>query len=83
MEEVEGVIKHHEYDYSKLKGQTGPLVYPGGFVWLFSFFYWITNNGTNILLAQWIYCFIYLLTTIIIFNIYYQSKQVYRIKKFS
>lgn len=39
MEEVEGV-EEGEYDYSKLKGQTGPLVYPGGFVWIFMFFKW-------------------------------------------
>lgn len=38
-----------EYDYIKLKGGTGPLVYPAGFV----YFYWVlselTNNGLNIL----------------------------------
>ena len=42
MEEVAGVVRHGELDYSKLHGDTGPLVYPGGFVWLFSFFYYLT-----------------------------------------
>ncbi len=26
MQEVEGVVKYGEYDYTKLEGQTGPLV---------------------------------------------------------
>jgi alpha-1,3-mannosyltransferase len=36
MQEVEGVV-NGTWDYTKLKGDTGPLVYPGGFVAL----YWI------------------------------------------
>jgi len=39
MEEVEGV-ENGEYDYANLKGGTGPLVYPGGFVWIFMMFKW-------------------------------------------
>jgi len=39
MEEVEGV-ENGEYDYAKLKGGTGPLVYPGGFVWIFMMLKW-------------------------------------------
>jgi alpha-1,3-mannosyltransferase len=39
MEEVEGVEKG-EYNYANLKGQTGPLVYPAGFVWIFMFLKW-------------------------------------------
>ncbi|KAJ1485426.1 ALG3 protein-domain-containing protein [Baffinella frigidus] len=35
MQEVGGVISG-ERDYSLLKGNTGPLVYPAGFVWFYS-----------------------------------------------
>eukprot|EP00924_Labyrinthula_sp_SR-Ha-C_P005665 snap_masked-scaffold_14-processed-gene-1.7-mRNA-1 protein AED:0.18 eAED:0.27 QI:0/0/0/1/1/1/2/0/372 len=35
MQEVEGAL-HGERNYSKLKGQTGPLVYPAGFVVFYS-----------------------------------------------
>lgn len=38
MEEVEGVI-NGTYDYTLLKGDTGPLVYPAGFVYIFSGLY--------------------------------------------
>ena len=34
MEEVEGVV-NGTYDYTLLKGDTGPLVYPAGFVYIF------------------------------------------------
>lgn len=36
MQEVEGVV-NGTWDYTKLRGDTGPLVYPGGFVAL----YWV------------------------------------------
>lgn len=44
MEEVEGFLGG-ELDYMKLKGGTGPLVYPAGFVYLFSAIRWITNGS--------------------------------------
>ena len=51
MQEVEGV-SNGTYDYSQLRGDTGPLVYPAGFVWFYMALYYITSQGTNILLAQ-------------------------------
>ena len=35
MQEVEGPLVHGNYNYSELRGETGPLVYPGGFVLLY------------------------------------------------
>ncbi|XP_067945552.1 dol-P-Man:Man(5)GlcNAc(2)-PP-Dol alpha-1,3-mannosyltransferase-like [Watersipora subatra] len=69
MQEVEGVI-NGTYDYTLLKGDTGPLVYPGGFVCVYTVLYYLTDLGTNIRLAQYIYMFFYLLTIILVFNIY-------------
>ena len=51
MQEVEGVV-NGTYDYSELRGDTGPLVYPAGFVWFYMGLYYVTAQGTNILLAQ-------------------------------
>ena len=51
MQEVEGVV-NGTFDYSQLRGDTGPLVYPAGFVWLYMGLYYVTAQGTNILLAQ-------------------------------
>lgn len=43
MEEVSGVFLGGVTDYSQLKGDTGPLVYPAGFVWLYTALYWLTG----------------------------------------
>ena len=50
MEEVAGYLQG-ETNYMNLKGATGPLVYPAGFVYIFSGFYYITSEGTNIFLG--------------------------------
>ena len=48
MSEVEGFLDG-DWDYMNLKGATGPLVYPAGFVYIYSALRWATDNGTNIL----------------------------------
>lgn len=49
-----------ERDYALIKGQTGPLVYPAGHVYVYSGLYWITNHGRDILTGQIIFCGLYL-----------------------
>uniref|UniRef100_A0A3P8Y1M7 Dol-P-Man:Man(5)GlcNAc(2)-PP-Dol alpha-1,3-mannosyltransferase n=1 Tax=Esox lucius TaxID=8010 RepID=A0A3P8Y1M7_ESOLU len=75
MDEVEGVI-NGTYDYTKLKGDTGPLVYPAGFVYIFTALYYITNHGRNIRLAQYLFAVFYLLTLLLVFRIYHRTKKV-------
>eukprot|EP00106_Octopus_bimaculoides_P010018 XP_014777460.1 PREDICTED: dol-P-Man:Man(5)GlcNAc(2)-PP-Dol alpha-1,3-mannosyltransferase-like [Octopus bimaculoides] len=75
MQEVEGVV-NGTYDYTKLKGDTGPLVYPAGFVYIFLGLYHLTEKGTNIRLAQYIFAAIYLVTLLVVFDIYRQSKRI-------
>ena len=60
MNEVEGFL-NGTFDYSQLKGDTGPLVYPAGFVYVFSALYHVTDQGTNIKLAQYLFGFIYIM----------------------
>lgn len=75
MQEVEGVL-NGTYDYSKLKGDTGPLVYPAGFVWLYTALYFITSQGTNVRLAQYIFSFIYLINLGLVFRIMVKTRKV-------
>lgn len=42
VEEVDGFLSG-ELDYANLRGGTGPLVYPAGFVYLFSAIRWLTQ----------------------------------------
>lgn len=73
MQEVEGVMSG-TLDYSKLRGDTGPLVYPAGFVYVYSALHWITNDGTNIRLAQWIFLGLYLLLTGVVAVVLHKSR---------
>ena len=61
MQEVKGFLDG-ERNYLKLKGDTGPLVYPAGFVYIFSLLYYVTDNGKNILLGERSYSFTYFRT---------------------
>lgn len=72
MEEVAGVLEEKQYDYQYLRGQTGPLVYPAGFVYIYSLLYWVTDHGENIRLAQVIFAGLYLIFIATIFYIYYR-----------
>ncbi|XP_076472390.1 dol-P-Man:Man(5)GlcNAc(2)-PP-Dol alpha-1,3-mannosyltransferase-like [Babylonia areolata] len=75
MQEVEGVV-NGTYDYMQLKGDTGPLVYPAGFVYIFMGLYYITERGANIRLGQYIFAALYLLTLSVIFLIYRRTRKV-------
>uniref|UniRef100_A0A667WT39 Dol-P-Man:Man(5)GlcNAc(2)-PP-Dol alpha-1,3-mannosyltransferase n=1 Tax=Myripristis murdjan TaxID=586833 RepID=A0A667WT39_9TELE len=75
MDEVEGVI-NGTYDYTQLKGDTGPLVYPAGFVYIFTALYYITGHGVNIRLGQYIFAVFYLITLLLVFRIYCRTKKV-------
>ena len=75
MEEVEGVVNGTR-DYSQLRGDTGPLVYPAGFVWLYMGLYWVTSQGANIRLAQYIFAGLYLITLALVFRILVRTEKV-------
>ncbi|CAG5896774.1 unnamed protein product [Menidia menidia] len=74
MDEVEGVI-NGTYDYTQLKGDTGPLVYPAGFVYIFTALYFVTGHGVNIRLGQYIFAVFYLITLLLVFRIYNRTKK--------
>ena len=69
MQEVSGFL-HGERDYRQLRGDTGPLVYPAGFVYLYSLFYYLTGEGSDIRLAQYIFIGLYVATMWVVHRIY-------------
>ncbi|XP_051174348.1 lethal(2)neighbour of Tid protein [Leptopilina boulardi] len=75
MQEIEGFL-NGTYDYSKLKGDTGPLVYPAGFVYIYTGFYYITSNGENIKLAQYLFAILYIIQLSLVFRIYARTKKI-------
>lgn len=75
MQECEGFL-NGTLDYSKLRGDTGPLVYPAGFVYVYSLFYYLTNQGQNIKVAQYIFVGVYLLLLSLVLRIYVKTRKV-------
>ena len=69
MEEVECYL-NGERDYLQIRGGTGPLVYPAGFVYLFVALRAVTHQGTDIRQAQYIFAGFYLLTLTAVLYIY-------------
>lgn len=75
MQEVEGFV-NGTLDYGKLRGDTGPLVYPAGFVYVFTFLYYVTAAGTNVRLAQYIFALLYVVLLMLVLRIYARTKTV-------
>ena len=69
MQEVQGFLDG-ERDYTKIKGNTGPLVYPAGFLYIFTLLKWMTEGGTNIFIAQCIFGVLYIITLTVILTLY-------------
>lgn len=58
------LINEGELDYSVIQGDTGPIVYPAGFVQVYQFISWLTNGGEDILSAQALFSYLMIFTTI-------------------
>ena len=54
----------------------GPLVYPAGFVWFYMGLYYVTSQGTNIILAQYIFAALYLANLGLVFRIFLRTEKL-------
>ncbi|CAK9175303.1 unnamed protein product [Ilex paraguariensis] len=70
MSQVSGFLKG-ERDYSNLKGDTGPLVYPAGFLYIYSAMQFVT--GGQVFPAQILFGVLYIVNLGIILFIYVKS----------
>jgi alpha-1,3-mannosyltransferase len=68
MQEVDGWYIDGHYDYIQIRGDTGPLVYPAGFLYLFRGLQWLT--GRQIPSAQRIFLILYLATQFVMLTLY-------------
>ncbi|KHJ45513.1 ALG3 protein [Trichuris suis] len=75
MQQAEGFL-NGTHDYSALRGDTGPLVYPAGHAYIFSLLYLATNHGENISRAQSIFALLYMVHIALVFLIYLRSAKV-------
>ncbi|EDW36056.1 GL17591 [Drosophila persimilis] len=75
MQECEGFL-NGTTNYALLRGDTGPLVYPAAFVYIYSALYYITSHGANVRVAQYIFAGIYLLQMCLVLRLYAKSRKV-------
>lgn len=75
MQEVEGFLQG-ERDYRKLRGDTGPLVYPAAFVYLWSALYKLTDGGHDIVTAQYMFMLFYVATVACVMALYRRAGRV-------
>lgn len=73
MEQVELYIDG-ERDYTKIRGGTGPLVYPGAHVYVYRLLYTLTGQGTNILTAQILFAALYIAVLVVVMACYRKAK---------
>nr|XP_004247435.1 dol-P-Man:Man(5)GlcNAc(2)-PP-Dol alpha-1,3-mannosyltransferase [Solanum lycopersicum] len=73
MSQVTGFLEG-ERDYSNLKGDTGPLVYPAGFLYIYSAIQYVT--GGQVYPAQILFGFLYVLDLAIVLFIYLKTDVV-------
>lgn len=59
-----------ERDYIKIKGSTGPLVYPAAHVYIYSLLYHATDEGRDIAFGQVLFAILYLLTLAVVMACY-------------
>jgi alpha-1,3-mannosyltransferase len=75
MQEVGGFLSG-ERNYALLKGDTGPLVYPAGFVYVYTGLRYLTNDGTDILTGQYIFAVVYLVLLTVCLMLYRAGQAV-------
>ncbi|EGX95367.1 Lethal(2)neighbour of Tid protein [Cordyceps militaris CM01] len=73
MEQITQFV-HGERDYTKIKGGTGPLVYPAAHVYTYTGLYYLTGEGENVLLAQQLFAVLYMVTLGLVMLCYWKAK---------
>ncbi|KAL3113478.1 hypothetical protein niasHT_013588 [Heterodera trifolii] len=75
MQHVE-VYEDGQRNYTQIRGDTGPIVYPAGHLHIFRLFYHLTDHGKNVLRAQCLFGFAYLANLLLVFRLYFLSGRV-------
>ncbi|KAJ3113940.1 dolichyl-P-Man:Man(5)GlcNAc(2)-PP-dolichol alpha-1,3-mannosyltransferase [Phlyctochytrium bullatum] len=75
MQQVAGFLAG-ERDYKNLKGDTGPLVYPAGFLYVFTLLHQVTSKGRDVVVAQAVFAFLSAFTVGVVASLYQLSDKV-------
>ncbi|EDK39408.2 hypothetical protein PGUG_03506 [Meyerozyma guilliermondii ATCC 6260] len=59
------MINDGELDYSLIAGDTGPIVYPAGFVQIYQWLSWLSSGGEDIPVVQSVFGYLHTLTVLL------------------
>ncbi|GAA5915780.1 dolichyl-P-Man:Man(5)GlcNAc(2)-PP-dolichol alpha-1,3-mannosyltransferase [Sporobolomyces salmoneus] len=65
-----------ERDYSLIKGDSGPCVYPAGHLYIYSLLHYLTDSGRHLERGQWLFGGIYIATLALVFSLYSHGKRI-------
>lgn len=73
MEQISQIVSG-ERDYTRIRGGTGPLVYPAAHVYIYTGLYHLTGEGKDILLAQQLFAVVYMATLAVVMTCYWRAR---------
>lgn len=72
MQQVE-LVNDGELDYARIGGDSGPIVYPAGFVQVYQFLYQLTDGGAHLETAQFCFSLLLTLTTVLAMTTFFTA----------
>lgn len=69
MQQIE-LVNAGALDYSLIHGDSGPIVYPAGFIQIYQYFYWLTDGGVDLRAAQTAFGYLYTVTIMLTCVVY-------------
>lgn len=75
MQQIE-LINDGELDYAAIRGDTGDLVYPAGFVKIYQWLHHLSNGGEDLGLVQGIFGYLLVITNLLVAIIYMSSVHI-------
>lgn len=72
MQQIE-MVNEGALDYEIIGGDTGPIVYPAGFVQVYQALHWLTDGGADLEIAQFAFGYLFTATTLLTAVVYVSS----------
>lgn len=63
-------------DYGQIKGDTGPVVYPAGHLYINTLFYYLSNSGKDIFTVQCLFIGVYLINLLLVYRICLKTRLI-------
>jgi len=65
-----------ERDYRLIDGDTGPIVYPANFLYIYTVLYYVSSGGTNVFAAQAVFSVLHALNVLVVVRTYLEDNSI-------